>query len=196
MPTEWEEQLNAMADRDDKDSAHSVRAVVQTLRSRAEDIDRKLQRLLNAYLDQDIEQESYRTEKNSLVSQKKSLEEQIARLEEQRTLWLAPLKEWIQDARNLGEITLSPELQPKKSFAQKIFGSHLQLLHQKIVFSPQMQWAAIAAAHKKISETQLCFILERVGGIGPPATAWKAVVLPLYDTRPLSRFLKNFCFSD
>lgn len=25
--------------------------------------------------------------------------------------------------------------------------------------------------------------MERVGGIEPPATAWKAVVLPLYDTR-------------
>lgn len=27
------------------------------------------------------------------------------------------------------------------------------------------------------------FTLERVGGIEPPATGWKPVVLPLYDTR-------------
>jgi hypothetical protein len=35
----------------------------------------KLQRLLDGYLDQDIEQEIYRTEKAKLLSEKKSLEE-------------------------------------------------------------------------------------------------------------------------
>jgi hypothetical protein len=160
MPKEWAEQLNAMADKDDKDSARSVAVVVQDLRSQTEDIERKLQRLLNAYLDQDIEQEVYRTQKNDLVSVKKSLEEQIARLEQQRTIWLAPLREWIQDAEKLGEITLSPELHPKKSFAQKIFGSHLVLKNQKIVFVPPTQWAALAAAQKKFSENPSCFILE------------------------------------
>lgn len=29
------------------------------------------------------------------------------------------------------------------------------------------------------------FIDERVGGIEPPASAWKAEVLPLYDTRKI-----------
>jgi hypothetical protein len=160
MPAEWAEQLNAMADKDDRESARSVGAVVQDLRSKAEDTDRKLQRLLNAYLDQDIEQENYRTEKNRLTSDKKSLEEQIARLEQQRTAWLAPLKQWVRDAEKLGEITLSPELHPKKSFAQKIFGSHPVLKNQKIEFVPPTQWAALRAARQKNSETDLCFILE------------------------------------
>ena len=30
---------------------------------------------------------------------------------------------------------------------------------------------------------KLLAIFERVGGIEPPATGWKPVVLPLYDTR-------------
>jgi HPt (histidine-containing phosphotransfer) domain-containing protein len=132
MPSEWAEQLNMMADKDEKKSAQSVEVFVQDLRSKIEDIDRKLQRLKSMYLDQDIEQEDYRTQKNALVSVKKSLEEQIARLEQQRTCWLAPLREWIQDAEKLGEITLSPELHPKKSFAQKILGSHPVLKNQKM----------------------------------------------------------------
>ena len=36
------------------------------------------------YLDQDIEPEDYRKDKNNLVSEKKSLEEQIARLEQKQ----------------------------------------------------------------------------------------------------------------
>ena len=37
--------------------------------------------------------------------------------------------------------------------------------------------------HQKVSETGVGNIVERVGGIEPPAPAWKAEVLPLYDTR-------------
>src|SRR5579872_2380973 len=43
-------------------------------------------------------------------------------------------------------------LHPKKSAAQKIFGSNLFLNFQKLHGTPQIQWAAIAAAHEKISE--------------------------------------------
>jgi site-specific DNA recombinase len=180
MPPEWAEQLNAMADKDDKESARSVAVVVQDLRSQAEDAERKLQRLLNAFLDQDIEQETYRTQKNGLVSVKKSLDEQIARLEHQRTVWLAPLKQWLKDAEKLGEITLSPELTPKKSFAQKICGSHLSLKNSRIEFFPATQWATLRVARQKISEMSLSCVMERNTGIEPVPKPWEGLVLPLY----------------
>jgi predicted oxidoreductase (fatty acid repression mutant protein) len=41
---------------------------------------------------------------------------------------------------------------PKKSSAQKIFGSNLFLKNQKIVSVAQTQWAALCAARAKISE--------------------------------------------
>lgn len=40
----------------------------------------KLQRLLDGYLDQDIDQQTYRTRQGELMSEKKSLEEQIGKL--------------------------------------------------------------------------------------------------------------------
>ena len=183
MPTEWAEQLNAMADKDDRESARSVAVVVQDLRSRAENIKHKLQRLLNAYLDQDIEQDGYRIQRNSFVSDKKSLDEQIARLEQQRGVWLAPLREWLKDAEKLGEITLSPEPTPKKSFAQKIFGSHLFLKNQKIEFVPTAQWAALRAAREKNSEMSESLLLERLRGIEPLSSPWQGEVLPLNHSR-------------
>ncbi len=175
-----------MAERDDKESAIETAAVVQDLRSKVEDIDRKLQRLLNAYLDQDIEQEDYRTQKSALVCVKKELDEQMARLEQRRTVWLAPLKEWIKDAQKLGETVVSPELTPKKSFAQKICGSHLLLKNSRIEFFPQTQWATLRVARQKISENPLSFVLERDTGIEPVPPAWKASVLPLYESRGFS----------
>ncbi len=48
---------------------------------------------------------------------------------------------------------------PKKSAAQKIFGSHLFLKNQKIVSTPQTQWAALSAALGKVGKIPLCNIL-------------------------------------
>jgi DNA invertase Pin-like site-specific DNA recombinase len=159
LPPEWADGLLKLADKDTKESALSVAAVAQDLRSRTQEIDRKLERLLKVYLDEDIEPERYRQEKNNLTSEKKTLTEQVTRLEQRRGVWLAPLRNWIKDAEKLGEITLSPELHPKKSFAQKIFGSHLFLKNQKIESAPQPQWAAVQAAREKIGKIPLSCIL-------------------------------------
>ncbi len=167
MPPDWAETLEKMADKHSQQSAHSTAGFVQDLRSKVLDIDRKLQRLRDIYLDQDIERDEYLKDKNTLMSEKKSLEGQIARFEQNQNAWLAPLKNWLKDAETLGEITLSPELHPKKLFAQKIFGSHLFLQNQKVVFTPQKQWAAVKAARAKVGKVPLSCIVEPTIGFEP-----------------------------
>jgi hypothetical protein len=54
---------------------------------------------------------------------------------------------------------ISPALQPKKLQLQKIFGSNLQLQDQKIISTPQNQWAALRAAHKNCSDSELSCVL-------------------------------------
>jgi site-specific DNA recombinase len=167
MPAEWAEQLRALANKDKREAVNSSAAFVQKLRLKILVIDRKLQRLKDIYLDQDIEQEEYRKDKNNLVSEKKSLEEQIARLEQNRNAWFEPLQNWLKDAENLGAITQGAELHPKKSAAQKIFGSNLFLKNQKIVFIPQTQWAALSAARLEERKTPLSCIMEPTIGFEP-----------------------------
>jgi len=48
----------------------------------------------------------------------------------------------------------------EKLFAQKIFGSHLFLQNQKVVFTPLKQWAAVKAARAKVGKVPLSCILE------------------------------------
>ena len=173
MPKDWAKELEAMADKDGREATQTTAAFVQDLRSKIEDIDRKQERLFQGYLDQDIEPERYRQEKNKLTLEKKTLSEQITRLEQKQTAWLEPLKAWLKDATNLGEITLSPELHPKKSAAQKIFGSNLFLKNQKIEFTPQTQWAALSAALQKVGKVPLCNILVGPAGIEPATNGLK-----------------------
>jgi len=88
LPTDWAEYLKKRLNGDKVDSAQSVTAFVQQTRDQVSVINQKLQRLLDGYLDQLIDQETYKTEKNKLVSQKTSLEENLITLEQTQTGWV------------------------------------------------------------------------------------------------------------
>ena len=56
----------------------------------------------------------------------------------------------------------------------------------------QTQWASLLEAHsprveagREVNQKPLCMIMERVRGIEPLSSAWKAEVIPVYDTRVL-----------
>ncbi|MBI3421157.1 MAG: recombinase family protein, partial [Candidatus Sungbacteria bacterium] len=158
LPQDWAEELQTMLEKDKKESAQSCSAFVQEAGNRIRAIQTKLQRLLDGYLEQDIEREIYRTEKAKLLSEKKSLEEQMARIEQKRTGWLEPMAEWIQEAGNLPEIARESNLFRKKVAAKEIFGSNLVLANREARQSAPSgedlsggnQWDALCAATEKI----------------------------------------------
>src|SRR3989339_428865 len=87
---DWATELNTVLEKEKTESAQSSTAFVQEAGNKIRAIQTKLQRLLDGYLEQDIEREIYRVEKAKLLSEKKSLEEQMARIEQKRTDWLEP----------------------------------------------------------------------------------------------------------
>ena len=93
----------------------------------------RLQRLLDSFLDELIDRETFTTEKAKLMSQKKTLEEQSSALSVGRADWLERFQKWIVTARNAGEIAPSGSLQEKKALAQQVFGSNLVLDRKKPV---------------------------------------------------------------
>ena len=129
---DWAEQLREMLEKEKSESAQSSIAFVQESQERIRAIQTKLQRLLDGYLEQDIEREIYHIEKAKLLSEKKSLEEQMARIEQKRTGWLEPMTEWIKEAEDLPKIARESNLFAKKVCAKEIFGSNL-LLGEKSV---------------------------------------------------------------
>ncbi len=64
MRADWAEKLLEMAETDKEKSAQSVSAFVLESQNQIRAIQTKLQRLLNGYLEQDIEREIYREQKN------------------------------------------------------------------------------------------------------------------------------------
>jgi len=70
MPQDWAEYLNQRLEKDRTKSAHSVSVFVKENEKKIQNITEKLQRLLDGYLDQDIDKEIYRAEKGKLLSEK------------------------------------------------------------------------------------------------------------------------------
>ena len=85
---DWAGKLSEMAEKDKAVSTQSVSDFVQESQNKIRAINTKLQRLLDGYLEQDIEREIYRVEKAKLLSKKKSLEEKMARIEQKQSDWL------------------------------------------------------------------------------------------------------------
>ena len=147
LPQDWAEELLKMAEKDEKEAAQSCAAFVQEAREKIREINIKLQRLLDAYLDQDIDREEYRQRKAKLMSEKKTLEEKIINLEQKQNDWLEPFRNWINSALQAEKIARDNDLFAKKVIAKEIFGSNLLLAGREARAMPQNQWAALCAAH-------------------------------------------------
>jgi len=127
LPKDWAEELNRLALQDHKTSAQSLSACVKEKRDKISSISQRLERLLNGYLDQDIEREIYREQKSKLLLSKKSLEEEIYNLSHKQNDWLEPFQNWLKVAQELDKIASDSDLFAKKVCAKEIFGTNLLL---------------------------------------------------------------------
>ncbi len=172
LKEDWTKKLLAMLDTDRLEAVQSSAAFSQAAKEKIKRITAKLQILLDSYLDQTIERETYLKKKSQLLSEKKTLEEKIADVEKTQTGWLEPAEEWIKEAENLPNIANGEDLFLKKVAAKKIFGSNLILLNRKIRLKPQnvpqIQWAALAAAHSQVGKMETSRILVPRGRVELP----------------------------
>ncbi|MFW0871269.1 MAG: recombinase family protein [Patescibacteria group bacterium] len=178
LPTDWAEELNRMAIAEYKNSAQSVSARMKEKEAKIQTISQKLQRLLDGYLEQDIERVTYRQEKAKLLSEKKSLEEEISSLSRRAEDWLELLQEWLKAASRLDAIASDADLFVKKVCAKEIFGSNLRLGGKVLAVaagddhihgekSGQTAWAALRAAHASVGQKPTSQILVGDAGLEP-----------------------------
>jgi hypothetical protein len=151
-----------MAKRDREKSAQSVSAFVQEAQDKIRAIHIKLQRLLDGYLEQDIEREVYREQKAVLLSEKKTLEEKMSLIEQKQNDWLESFRNWIKVASNLVKIARDSNLLEKKVAAKEIFGSNLRLASRALRGEPVFPFAAARCAAGlvgKMPESQILVYL-------------------------------------
>jgi site-specific DNA recombinase len=175
LPKDWAEELNRLALQDHENSAQSLTACVKEKQDKISSISQKLERLLNGYLEQDIEREVYREQKSKLLLSKKSLEEEIYNLSHKQNDWLEPFQNWLKVAQGLDKIASDSDLFAKKVCAKEIFGSNLTLANREARLrapsesdSPsQNHWSALCAVRLNPLKKPLSSVLVLSVGIEP-----------------------------
>ena len=117
----------------------------------------KLQRLLDSYLDGDVERELYQAKRAEILGEKKLLQEQIEQTALGVSTWVEPMKQWIETAVSICKIAKSDDLLAKKALLLEIFGSNLKMRQKEVVINDDQflisplknRWQALRAAKEK-----------------------------------------------
>jgi site-specific DNA recombinase len=156
LPKSWANALTTMLEDDEKKVEQSSGAFIADAQTRIGNLQGKLQRLLDSYLDQDIDQPTYKTKQAELMSEKKSLEEQIGKLTLAANAWVEPMRQWLKQAVLLRKTAKSGDFVAIKDALLKIDGLNLFLKTKKAqptaaqnVSPPKNIWSALRAAKEK-----------------------------------------------
>jgi len=143
LRADWAGDMLELVKKEKKQVARSTAQLVAQKQAEVEKINLRLKRLLDSFLDELIDRETFTVEKTKLMSQKKTLEEQKTCLMAGRADWLEPFQNWILSAKNAGEIAVSSSLQEKRVLALEVFGSNLVLDAKKARGSCVKPWSAL-----------------------------------------------------
>ena len=160
LPESWAATLGKLLDEDERKVEQSASASVANAQTCLANLQGKVQRLLDGYLDQDIDQQTYRTRQGELMSEKKSLEEQIGKLTLAGKVWVEPMRQWLKQAVSLCEIAKSGDFVAIKDAFLKIDGLNLLLSSKKTqptaaqnsFLPPENIWSALRAAKEKTAQ--------------------------------------------
>jgi site-specific DNA recombinase len=157
LPKSWAMELEAMLAIDEKKAEQSSAVFIADAQTKVQSLQIKLQRLLDSYLDQDIDQPTYRTKQAELMSIRKTLEEQISTLTLASNAWVEPMREWLKKATDLSNITKTGELAMIKQAFLQMDGLNLFLTDKKARLLPRAKshspqeniWLALRESKEK-----------------------------------------------
>jgi len=127
-------------EKEDKRSSH---AFSQNLSIKIAEIEEKLDKLVNVFLDDLIDKDTYINKKNQLIKTKADLIQKRKGFGEKTDNWNEPLREWVNDAHHAEELTSSKDLSAIKSFVEKI-GTNRRLLDKKVLLQWEKPWELMA----------------------------------------------------
>lgn len=106
------------------------------------DITQKLQRLLDAHLENLIDKSEFQQNKQTLLQDKIALEEKCAKMTKGAISWLEPCTNFLKAAHQAGQLSESANLESQKNFLKKV-GSNFRITARLLTFAHREPWALI-----------------------------------------------------
>jgi site-specific DNA recombinase len=142
LPDDWADKMVAEAEKEKLSSAQSSNALVFQYSEQLKVIENKLEKLLDAHLENVIEKDDYLRKKEQFFNAKLELEEKLSGIKNKGNNWLEPLKDFIFASKSAKKIACGGDLSKIKSFVKNI-GSNFILKDKKIEFLADFGWRAL-----------------------------------------------------
>jgi site-specific DNA recombinase len=110
--------------------------VLDDLRTQISRLNGKQKILLDSYLDQDIDRQTFLAKKSEILSEKKSLEESLANLQTNQFAWLEPMRNWLETAKSICNLRETDNFGGQKAVLSEIFGLNLFLSNKTLTQTP------------------------------------------------------------
>ena len=124
LPVGWEVKMLEMAENDAKKDRVLAAGELRGLSVSLDELEKKLDKLLESYLEEIIDTESYQKKKDELLQLKKALQEKIEEIRTKGSSWLEPFQEFIKEAADAAKIARAKNNCHELSVVAKKVGSN------------------------------------------------------------------------
>ncbi len=149
----WANQLISWAERDVKKESGQTKMELAKLKQELKALDQKLDKLLDIFLDETVDTQSYQKKKNEFLEKQQILKEKIEEIQKRGSVWLEPLKEFIFSALRAQKIAREKDNGEDLKIFAKNAGSNYFLRNRRLEFSWQNPYKALAAPAPAASAT-------------------------------------------
>ncbi|MBU4368584.1 recombinase family protein [Patescibacteria group bacterium] len=141
-------------EKDELKAKEQTKIVVQNLKKELAEIEIKLEKLLDVYLNEVISTEEYTARKQKILTRKLELQEKIRDFEQKGLSWLEPDRGFILKLNYAEKLLKSENKEEITTFLKNIGSNHI-LQNQKLIFSLNSPFSLAAerseAANKKLT---------------------------------------------
>ncbi len=156
----WARKMFELLEKDEIREKGKIKIGLVRLTTSLEVVEKKLDKLLESYLEEIVDTESYQVKKDQLLQQKIILKEKIEEIKTKGSVWLEPMREFINMAADAAKIVRRKNNCDELSVIAKKVGSNFLLQNKRIEFCPNPPHDALAArpvaARAYPSDTFVC----------------------------------------
>ena len=137
------ERVLAELEKEESQAKEQAKTTVQNLKAELLEIGKKLEKLLDVYLEETITADEYVSRKEKLVKKKVGLQEQIQDFEQKGLSWLEPAREFVLSLNQAAKLLENENKMEMTTFLKNI-GSDCILQNRQLLFSPQKPYDLVA----------------------------------------------------
>ena len=145
LPSSWAKLWQEKLDKEEAEEKTNSETTIAKLSSEIQEIDQKLDRLLEGYLDHIVDPQIYQQKKSEFVELKIKLKEKMASVSKNGSEWLGLMREFIEVAANAAKIARAKHNGEELTFFAKKVGSDYSLNNRRLFCVYKKGFAALAA---------------------------------------------------